>query len=276
MSLSTLNGKQKVVEPTENEPTQTPTRKNKKAKVAAAQKEPTMQPLMRMDSRVPTGPAWYQLTTLVDKVEGALDFLMPCSSLTRLKPHTFCHVSSRDSVSATVTLHAPADCFRLRQALSEEPCGVPMDAVGSRIYLLREARCQAQAGVQLVTDMPRDIYRAVKETGKGETAQYYFKKTVANLSDVIAGKFVADVIGNYELDKLVEAIFDLQHVLAANYDHDSVHYNHWGLWDSPKGRKCQSWCRLLGEVEEAMKKAQAKTLAAHGAKVVDGEFAAFW
>ena len=48
---------------------------NKKAKVLP-RREPMLQPLMRTDSRAPTGEAWYQHMTLADKVEGVPSLLL--------------------------------------------------------------------------------------------------------------------------------------------------------------------------------------------------------
>ena len=166
----------------------------------------------------------------------------------------------------------------LRRAMKEDGGGIAAHNYTVKLdakHELREARCSARAGVQLVTDMPLNIVDAVKETGKGETVQLYLLKFIEDISSKIAGKFVPAVVGNYHLDKVVEAIFDLKHVLSANYDADAVH-DLGGGWDSPAARKCGSWQRLLDDVDQAMQKAQAKAAAAYGREVVDGEFAAFW
>lgn len=169
------------------------------------------------------------------------------------------------------------ECFEFRRALAQEAPYTPADPPGSRLYELRALRCAAQAGVQLVTDMPHTIYAAVKETGKGEAAQFYFLKTIEHVSDLICGEFVPAVIGNTHLDKLAEALFDVNYLIEVNYDYERDHsFGHSGWWDSPGARKTTSWLRVFGQVQEAIKCAQAKVHEAEGGHVAGGEIGAFW
>lgn len=70
MSLPNDKSKGKAPMPAEDAEDKPTPKRPKKVYCSQPKKEPVLQPLMRMAGRAPTGLAWYQETSLQERIEG--------------------------------------------------------------------------------------------------------------------------------------------------------------------------------------------------------------